>query len=88
MLKVNFEASENIESGEDCWNLEEEILIDLDDTKFENQDAQDSYHSLQVASNILQVLQNREVIDFENIKSQDLKASKKVESGEFYQSTK
>ena len=34
-----FEASEKIESGEDCLNVEEEILSDLDDTEFENQDA-------------------------------------------------
>ena len=32
-----FEASENIESGEDCSNVEEEILSDLNDTEFENQ---------------------------------------------------
>ena len=54
-----FEASEKIQSGEDCLNVEEEILSDLDDIEFENQDAQDSDQSLTVASNILRVLQNR-----------------------------
>ena len=34
-----FEASEKIESGEDYSNVEEEILSDLDDTEFENQNA-------------------------------------------------
>ena len=83
-----FDDSENIESGEDSSNVEEEILSDIDDIEFENQDAQDSNHSLKVVSNILQVLQNREFIGFENIEIQDLKASKKVGSGESCQNKK
>ena len=83
-----FEASEKNESGEYCSNVEEEILSDLHETEFENQDSQDSDHSLKVASNILQVLQNREVIGFANVERKDLKDSKKIDSGKACQNKK